>query len=147
VYLLDLSSVQDLATAEVRRRRKNELEQPSVPPLRRARDSAGLIRILTDLLRPPDVRCEAARALAEVGGEAAISPLLAQLRDPIAQIRACSRASLARMGAPAVPALMPLLHDADPDVRQEAAKALATMRPPATSPINPAAAQDANQPD
>jgi Uri superfamily endonuclease len=79
-----------------------------------------------------DARWWAARALAEVGRDGAVPPLLAVLDDPDPDLRACAALALGRIGdGSAAPALASQLNDDSAFVASIAADALGMIGEPA----------------
>ena len=78
------------------------------------------------------VRCQAAQALGEIGGDdgATVAALVDLLRDASATVKvSAARAlgALRKAAAPSVPALVPLLQDRDESVRTAAAEAISQV--------------------
>jgi Uri superfamily endonuclease len=89
---------------------------------------------LADMLvvADPDVRWWAARALAEVGKNGAVGPLLSALEDADPDVRACAALALGRIGDDAAaPALAGRLADESAFVASIAADALSMIGEPA----------------
>ena len=101
------------------------------------RAAAAVAPRLIGLLQEADetVRCQAARALGEIGGDddgATVAALVDLLRDASATVKvSAARAlgALSKAAAPSVPALVPLLQDRDEAVRTAAAEAIAQVGP------------------
>ena len=93
------------------------------------------VRLATLLAGPDaDVRWWTARALAEVGTNSAVPPLLVALDDPVPDVRACAALALGRLGDGAgAPALAERLDDESTFVASVAADALSMIGDPAVA--------------
>jgi HEAT repeat protein len=102
-------------------------------------ESYSAIPILTELLddKEPKSRCDAARALAQMGTEPkakAMVSLIAMLRHPDKLARCAAATTMGQIGteaAEAIPALTTLLEETDNELRRSAAVALGKMGPSA----------------
>jgi len=94
-----------------------------------------IVEPLAELLigaQDADVRWWAARALAEIGGQAVVGPLVQALADAEPDVRACAALALGHIGAgSATPALAASLADDSTFVASIAADALSMIGPPA----------------
>ena len=85
---------------------------------------------LADILATGEAHARwwAARALAEVGGEGAVNPLVSVLGEPDPDLRACATLALGRIGnGSAAPALAKMLDDGSAFVASVAADALSML--------------------
>jgi Uri superfamily endonuclease len=111
----------------------DESREAAVQELSRLGDA--LVEPLAALLtgaQDAEARWWAARALAEIGGEAAVGPLVQALDDAESDVRACAALALGHIGAgSAAPALAARLADDSAFVAGIAADALSMIGPPA----------------
>ena len=111
----------------------DESREAAVQALSRLDDAS--VKPLAELLigsQDAESRWWAARALVEVGGEAAVGPLVQALDDAEPDVRACAALALGHIGAgSAAPALAAKLADDSAFVAGIAADALSMIGPPA----------------
>ncbi len=88
-----------------------------------------LIQVLAERTNPAWLRGEAARALGQIAGRAAVPELMRGAADEDAFVRKCSASALGGLGdESAVPALLPLLEAPEKDVREAGAAALGKLK-------------------
>jgi HEAT repeat protein len=111
-------------------------ESREVAALALGRFGRAAIESLTALqsLDSADVRWWVARALAEVGGDGAVRPLICALADPDPDVRACAALALGQLRAgTAAPAVAHCLADVSAFVASIAADALTMIGEPAVA--------------
>lgn len=106
-----------------------------VQKLKAKQDVGGFAKMLRD--SKPSHRCEAARALGEIGGPRAVDPLLKALADDVSSVRTDAATSLGNIRDPkAVDALMGVVrNDGNASARFAAAHALGKIGDPRASEV------------